>query len=305
MNSKSNDEGSAIDVMFCANCGKAEVDDIKLKNCTACKLVKYCSVDCQKNHRKQHKRACKKRAAEIKDDKLFTQPDETHLGECPICCLPLPLDVTKRTLNSCCCKRICKGCEHANDNRELEQGLEHKCPYCRSLLPDSQEEAVQMMMPRVKANDPVALFNIGVKRYNEGDYEGAVEYYAKAAELKEMDAHYNLSLLYHSGEVEKDIKKEVYHMEEAAIGGHPDARNNLGYFEEMNGQINRAMKHYIIAANLGDDGALDAVKMGFMDGVVSKEDYEAALRGHQAAVDATKSEQRDAAYKYYRQRSQN
>jgi len=30
--------------------------------------------------------------AEIKDDKLFTQPDGTHLGECPICCLPLPLD---------------------------------------------------------------------------------------------------------------------------------------------------------------------------------------------------------------------
>jgi len=45
--------------------------------------------------------------------------------------------------------------------------------------------------------------------------------------------------------------------------------------------------------------------MGFMDGVVSKEDFEAALRGHQAAVDATKSEQRDAAYKYYRQRNQN
>ena len=30
-----------------------------------------------------------------------------------------------------------------------------------------------------------------------------------------------------------------------------------------------------------------------MDRFVSKENYEAALRGHQAAVDATKSEQRD------------
>jgi hypothetical protein len=36
-----------------------------------------------------------------------------------------------------------------------------------------------------------------------------------------------------------------------------------------------------------------------MMGVVSKEDYAAALRGHQAAVDATKSEQRDAAYAFY------
>ncbi len=55
----------------CANCGKAAVDDIKLKICTACKLVKYCSVDCQKNHRPKHKKACKKRVAEIRDDKLF------------------------------------------------------------------------------------------------------------------------------------------------------------------------------------------------------------------------------------------
>jgi hypothetical protein len=53
----------------CANCGKAEVDEENLKKC-ACKVVKYCSVDCQKNHRSQHKKACKKRMAEIHDDRL-------------------------------------------------------------------------------------------------------------------------------------------------------------------------------------------------------------------------------------------
>ena len=56
------------------------------------------------------------------------------------------------------------------------------------------------------------------------------------------------------------------------------------------------MKHYIIAATLGDDGALEAVKNCFVRGLASKENYEVALRGHQTAVDATKSEQRDAAY---------
>ena len=35
-------------MMCCASCGKAAVDDVKLKKC-ACDLVKYCSVDCQKN----------------------------------------------------------------------------------------------------------------------------------------------------------------------------------------------------------------------------------------------------------------
>jgi hypothetical protein len=52
------------------------------------------------------------------------------------------------------------------------------------------------------------------------------------------------------------------------------------------------MKHFIISAKLGCDESLEEVKRGFMDGHVSKEDFEAALRGHQAAVDATKSEQR-------------
>ena len=37
------------------------------------------------------------------------------------------------------------------------------------------------------------------------------------------------------------------------------------------------------------------MKEGFQMGWASKEDYEAALRGHQAAVDATKSQERDAA----------
>jgi hypothetical protein len=56
------------------------------------KLVKYCSVECQKNHLPQHKKACKKRAAELRDELLLTQPDGIHLGECQICYLPLPID---------------------------------------------------------------------------------------------------------------------------------------------------------------------------------------------------------------------
>ena len=38
----------------------------------------------------------------------------------------------------------------------------------------------------------------------------------------------------------------------------------------------------------------------FFTGGISKEVYAAALRGHQAAVNATKSEQRDAAERYLR-----
>ncbi len=188
------DEAEAADttMMCCASCGKAAADDITLKLCAACKLVKYCSVECQKNHRQQHEKACKKRAAEIRDDKLFQQPDESHLGECPICFLPLPLD--KWAVTSCCCKTICKGCEYANDLRIEEEGLEQRCVYCREPLPTTDEEVNQNYMERVKANDPVAFFNMGSNCYRDGDYEGAIPHWTKAAALGDMEAHFQLSL---------------------------------------------------------------------------------------------------------------
>jgi TPR repeat protein len=161
------------------------------------------------------------------------------------------------------------------------------------------EEIDLNYMERAKANDPIALFQMGFLCLDKGDYEGAVEYFTKAAELGDMDAHNNLSILYHEGKgVEKDYKKKVYHLEEAAIGGHPYARYNLGIHEGVNGREDRAYKHLIIAAKLGSDEALKVVKKGFHSGVVGKEDFEAALRGHQAAVDETKSEQREEAYAF-------
>mmetsp|Transcript_25193 Transcript_25193/g.59939 ORF Transcript_25193/g.59939 Transcript_25193/m.59939 type:complete len:121 (+) Transcript_25193:536-898(+) len=71
----------------CANCGKQGSDTVKLKKCNACQLVKYCSVECQKAHRKQHKKACKKRSAELRDETLFGQghdwPEEAFCPTAP------------------------------------------------------------------------------------------------------------------------------------------------------------------------------------------------------------------------------
>ncbi len=90
-------------------------------------------------------------------------------------------------------------------------------------------------------------------------------------------------------------------MEEAAISGYSDARHNLGCVEWENHRFDRAVKHWIIAANLGHDDSLDVLKQGYKAGVVSKLDYAAALRAHQAAVDATKSPQREAAEAFRQQ----
>ena len=124
----------------------------------------------------------------------------------------------------------------------------------------------------------------------------AFEFLTKAAGLGDAAAHFNLSVMYWEGiGVEKDEKMKIFHLEEAAIGGHPLARYNLGVIEWNNGRKERAVKHYIIAANQGHNHSVEMLKQGYKSGSVSKEDFAAALRAHQAAVDAIKSPQREAA----------
>eukprot|EP00985_Skeletonema_marinoi_P031053 scaffold35780_cov80-Skeletonema_marinoi.AAC.2 len=198
-------------------------------DCDACKSVRYCSDKCQQDHLPKHGEMCKKRAAELRDEILFRQPESSHMGDCPICFVPHPLDRETSIMMTCCSTVICRGCSHANKLREREARLQQTCPFCRRHLPKTQEEADLNKMKRVVGNDPVAMRNIGKKHYDNGDYETAFEYLTKAAELGDATAHYHLSLLYREGEgVKKDKEKELYHLEEAAIAGHPRARHNLG-----------------------------------------------------------------------------
>ena len=215
----------------CASCGIAEADDITLKECATCDLVRYCSDECQENHASQNEVACKKRAAELRDELLFKQPDSSHLGDCPICCLPMPLDAAKSTMQACCSKIVCNGCSHANKLREIERmlapgtkegRLEYKCSFCREPVLSTMEEHHKQRMKRIEVNDPVAMFSWGLEQYYKADYSSAFEYFTRAAELGELDAHYTLSLMYYNGHgVEKDTEKKMYHAEGLLLAGIP------------------------------------------------------------------------------------
>ena len=116
----------------CANCGRSSDGEgglVKLKNCTACRLVKYCGVECQKAHRKIHKKACKKRAAELKDERLYCQGHERPDAEfCPICTLPVPVPIAIHAcVKVCCMKMVCNGCLLA----AMKMGIGDICPFCR------------------------------------------------------------------------------------------------------------------------------------------------------------------------------
>jgi hypothetical protein len=139
MTTAEEDEEARAAEDLCASCGIAEVDNVKLEECDGCDLVKYCGDGCREWHRKQHEEECKKRQTKLHYKKLFTQPDGSNLGECPLCFLPMPLEIQRSIFYSCCSKSICDGCHYANGKREYEAGLEPRCAFCREPTSDEEE----------------------------------------------------------------------------------------------------------------------------------------------------------------------
>jgi len=286
--------------MLCANCGKGEESSINLKSCTACKLVKYCSRDCQIAHRPQHKKACKKRAKELYDELLFKQPPP--LEDCPLCMIRLPTLGSGQTYKACCGKIICSGCMYADVCDHEGNVLADICPFCRSLPPHSEEEMIKRYEKRrVEMNDSLAIYNHGCD-YAEGRYglprniTKALELWHRAAELGRADAYYSIANDYLDGRgVGVDMEKVAHYWELAAIRGHAYARHNLGCLEGELGNKDRAMKHFMIATKDGYSNSLNNIKRLYSEGHATKDDYAKALQLYQEYLEEIKSEQRDEA----------
>jgi tetratricopeptide (TPR) repeat protein len=197
---------------------------------------------------------------------------------------------------SCCGKTICKGCGAFHIISNIHDEVKRfTCVFCRTLTSD-REEYEKREKERIEANDPEVLRYRGSESYEAGDFDKAFDYYTKAAELGNAEAHYRLGRMYGEGVgIEKDKEKAAYHCEKASIVGHPHARFMLAVYESEDGRLDRAVKHWIIAANLGCEYSMKQLLRMYKDGYITKEDYGSTLRTHQAAIDATKSSQRDVA----------
>jgi len=296
---------SVTDVEICANCGKEGANN----SCNKCKMVKYCNAACKKKHRTKHKKACERRVAELRDIELFKQPPPSE-EDCPICFVRLPTMGTGLRYKSCCGKVICSGCIHAPvyDN----QGNARKdkiCAFCR--VPSSvTDEEIKRLQKRVDAGDVEAIRNLG-SYYFDGmlglpqDYVKALELYHRAAELGYDEAYNSIGNAYMYGEgVKKDEKKARHYFELAAMRGSPNARHNLGIFEDKRGNMERALKHHMIAVTFGHHNSLKQIQKLYSKGHTTKDDYTKALRVYQEYLNEVKSSQRDKAaaaredYKY-------
>jgi len=280
----------------CAACGDSDYGGGSLKACTGCNLVKYCNRTCQVAHRAAHKKACKKRVAELFDEELFKQPPPNE--DCPICYLRLPIDEDHSTYMSCCGKMLCDGCVYANtvaaaDTERL------KCVFCRTEASSSNEEDIERQKKRVEANDAQAMVNLGTY-YRLGtmglrqDNAKALELYHKSAKLGHNFAHHSLSACYQNGDiVEKDTRKAIYHRQFGAMAGNVHARYNLGCDEYNAGNMDRAYKHWMISANVGCDLSMKLVQDGYKSGFVTKDDNAKTTRAYGNSIDEMKSYDRN------------
>ena len=162
----------------------------------------------------------------------------------------------------------------------------------------------------MEAGDAEAIFNLGCC-YSTGSRGlpqnnlKAMELYHEAGKLGCADAYHNIGNAYHNGRgVERDDKKAEHYFEQAAMGGNVAARHNLGVFEYEKSNLDRAIKHFMIAAGDGNDDSVKGIQQLYLYGHATKEDYSKALQAYQKYLDEIRSEQRDNAaafrdtYKY-------
>ena len=95
--------------------------------------------------------------------------------------------------------------------------------------------------------------------------------------------------------MERDAKMAIHYYELSAMEGIVNARHNLGVIEEIAGNFDRALKHFMIAVRGGHTKALKELKQLYMDGHGIKDHYANALRSHQAYLNEIKSDQREQA----------
>ena len=178
----------------------------------------------------------------------------------------------------------------------VERGEAKLCPFCRTPYAKSDEEELKRLEKLMEKGNADAFYNLyahGIRGLPQ-NWAKANELYLKAWELGFAEAYYNMGNSYYYGRgVEVEKKKAKHYFEVAAMNGSVTARYNLGCSEKEAGNLQRAYKHFILAAKAGYKQSLDAVKEWYTIGLVTKDEYTDALRGYQKRQDEVKSEMRD------------
>jgi TPR repeat protein len=157
-----------------------------------------------------------------------------------------------------------------------------KCPFCNSDRDNiTIEQQIEEIRRRVAANDSTSIYLLAHFYYKgiggfQQDHAKAMELYSRSANLGYSAAHNQLGGIYYE---EGNLKKAKFHGEAAAMAGHEVARFNLGYIEDS-GNLERAVKHWIIAASAGCYRAMHELITNFGLGRISRELIDSTLAAY-------------------------
>ena len=136
----------------------------------------------------------------------------------------------------------------------------------------------------MEVGDADAIYNLGCC-YADGDCglpqdnAKTLELWHRTGELGHTKSYYSIGVTYYGGNgVERDESKANHYFELAAKGGDSNSRYNLGNAEGRKGNMDRALKHFMISVEFGHHDSLEIIKQMFMKGHATKDDYAKALR---------------------------
>ena len=296
---------------LCSACGKKS-DTVK--KCTACKCVWYCDKKCQKRHRKEHRKECVRIKTTLGERggklDLGTECDLLvgPLGEvppreeCPICMRPLPIHEHLHRYVECCGNTLCSGCDYQH---RMKSGERLTCAFCRTTLPESQEEALERLSDRAELKDPKAL-QITAMDYARGNFGRPVDQakcinlLRQSADLGNPLAQMQLAAFYHDGEMglEQNNEEAFKYRKKAAEGGHMLARHVLGFMEDSNDEYVAAIRHWRLSASGGYRESMKGLIIYFEVGLLRHGDLAEILQNMYLSRAEMRSEERNKYLEY-------
>ncbi|EJK54256.1 hypothetical protein THAOC_26138 [Thalassiosira oceanica] len=197
------------------------------------------------------------RPSELKDEKLYGQGlERSEFDFCSICLLAIPFPIDDNcSFKNCCLKLVCNGCIDAMHKR----GLHGSCPFCRSPAAGNDEVSLGRIQKRVAARDPQGLYYLGCAYFHgqyglEQNQSRAFELWNEAAEIGSKKALCKVGFAYYDGNrgLSHDKAKGIRCLELAATQGCVESRTKLGLVEYDNGNHDRALRHFMISAKMGE-----------------------------------------------------
>ena len=227
--------------------------------------------------------------------------------ECPMCLIPLPIDVREAVFIYCCGKRICQGCSYKSIFSDMKKGVkleEFKCAFCRQHIAIKHNDKIKELKRLMKKKIPEAFIKMAFNyKHGEGGViqsdTKALEMFVCAAELGFADAFIKIGQHYNEGiVVDQDESKVLQYHEIAAKKGSLYAHQQLAEYHTSNGSMNLCIEHLKVAASAGDQESMDKLMAEYRNEALSKEVLTQTLRACQASQNGMKSKDREDARAY-------